>query len=392
MVESNFEINKPSSSLSVGISGTLIDASHVSQDGIGHFTQQLIHQLDLHNIETTRYGFQPFYGKIKFERSLSMDHSFALSALLGMITRGKCLKFNPRIDIFHSTDFKVIPMRCPVVATVWDAIPHAHPEWVANCLKARYSRQLVKQSLHFADHFITASHHAAQDIVKYYKIDEKDITVIPCGIDDHWYKDVNASEAKQTLEKYGLKEKGYFLCVGTLQPRKNHHRLIDAYLALPSSIRKERKLVIVGKYGWDSEGLVNRIQLLKQNGQVVWLHNVTSDEDLRMIYSGAGIFIFPSLYEGFGLPVVEAFASGIPVISSNATSLPEVSQGTAIEIRPKSTASMIEAMQFLATSDSEREKRVQLGLIRAEQYRWKNILPLFIDAYKTIIKTSKKNK
>ncbi len=374
------------SGLNVGISGSLIDASHISQDGIGHFTQQLVHQLELSNIETTRYGFQPFRGKIKFERSLSINHSFGLSAVLGMLTRGKCLKYNPKVDIFHSTDFKVIPMTCPVVATIWDAIPLAHPEWVARCLRARFTHQLIKQSLHFADHFITASHHAAQDSVKYYKINERDITVIPCGVDDRWYTGVNESEATHVLEKYGLKEKGYFLCVGTLQPRKNHHRLIDAYLALPSSIRKERKLVIVGKYGWDSEGLVSRIQHLKQNGQVVWLHNVTSDEDLRMIYSGAGIFIFPSLYEGFGLPVVEAFASGIPVISSNATSLPEVSQGAAIEIRPKSTANMHEAMQFLATSSVEREKRVQLGLIRAEQYRWANVLPLFIDAYKKIIK------
>ena len=376
--------------LCVGISGSLIDSSNTAVDGIGHFTQQLIEQLTLSKIKTERFAFPPFRGKASFERSLPMKHSYLLSSGVAALTQGKYCQFDPRVDIFHATDFKIIPMKCPVVATLWDAIPFAHPEWSGRAVKTRITQVLVKRSVRYADHIITASKHAAQDAMKYYGVDEANISILPCGVDDRWFEEVDDTIATYVLKQYGLKEGGYFLSVGTIQPRKNIDRLIDAYLALPLSIRKERKLVLVGRYGWDSEVLVNRIKQLAKEGKLIWLTNVVSDDDLKFIYSKAGVFVFPSLYEGFGLPVVEAFACGIPVIASNATSLPEVTQGGAIEVNPYKVGEMSEAMQILATNSKEYQRITMLGKVRANEYRWKNKLPGFITLYKKIIDGSQK--
>lgn len=376
--------------LCVGISGSLIDSSSSPIDGIGHFTQQLIENLEFSNIKTKRFAFPPFRGKGRFERSFPIHHSYLLSSGVAALMQGKYCQFDPQVDIFHVTDFKIIPMKCPVVATLWDAIPLAHPEWSGRGLKAWASQSLIKKSLQYANRIITASKHAAIDAMTYYGVDETKISILSCGVDDKWFEEIDDHIATYVIKKYGLKERGYFLSVGTIQPRKNIDRLIDAYLALPLSIRQERKLVLVGRYGWDCETLIQRIKQLSQEGQIIWLSNVASDEDLRFIYSKAGAFVFPSLYEGFGLPVVEAFACGIPVIASNQTSLPEVTQGAAIEVNPYEVGEMTDAMQLLATHSTEHQRFRMLGKERANEYRWKNKLPGYIALYKKIIAGSQK--
>lgn len=348
-----------------------------SRDGIGHYTTQLFKQLQLLDVQTKEYKFTSLGTKGQ------LKDNYLYQVLSGLLSKGSSSQAETSFDLFHSTDFKIVPMKCPVIATLWDAIPFAHPEWVSSSLRTWISLQLIKKSSRFADHVVTASMHAAEDIVKYYKVRESDISVIPCGIDDFWYENLDHQRVLHVLKKYGLKEKGYFLSVGTLQPRKNYDRLIDAYLALPRSIREERKLVIVGRNGWKNEKLLQKMQFYIREGFIEWLPNVTSDDDLRHLYKAAGVFVFPSLYEGFGLPLVEAFASGVPVIVSNVTSLPEISQKAAVEVDPYSISELRDAMMLLATNSSEREKRIQLGKLRAADYRWEKIMPRMLDLYKS---------
>jgi alpha-1,3-rhamnosyl/mannosyltransferase len=143
------------------------------------------------------------------------------------------------------------------------------------------------------------------------------------------------------MEKFGLAP-GYFLFVGTLQPRKNVERIVAAYKSLPSELQEERHLVIAGQAGWGSASLLTQIQSLQQEGKCSWLKYVAA-EDLKTLYQCAGAFVFPSLWEGFGIPVLEAFASRVPVITSNLSSLPEVAGDAAILIDPYSVSDLREA-------------------------------------------------
>jgi glycosyltransferase involved in cell wall biosynthesis len=376
-------------SYSVGVSTSTLRLSSSKGviDGIGHYTKQLIENFESQHIQYKGFAF------VKNKKTYSLlddgkndtnyEFSYPFYMLKSMMTCGKFLRFDPGVDVFHCTDYKLIPMTCPTVTTLYDAIPMVHPEWSGASLRSHLINFLVGKSGRMADHVITISNHAAKDIAQYYKISEKKISVINMPIDDIWFEPTDNEYYKTVLNKYGLSE-GYFLSVGTLQPRKNFSTLIDAYLSLPEELQKEKKLVIVGKYGWNCEDLVNRIQALQSTGRLIWLSNVCSDDDLRYIYKGASVFVFPSLYEGFGVPVVEAFASGTPVVCSNTTSLPEVSSGAALEVNPKSAGEVAQAMKFFATSPSERDKHIQLGRARASQLRWKDTMQKTLDVYKSV--------
>jgi alpha-1,3-rhamnosyl/mannosyltransferase len=180
--------------------------------------------------------------------------------------------------------------------------------------------------------------------------------------------------------------RGYFLFVGTLQPRKNIERILDAYLGLPPHMRKERQLVIAGRAGWRCDELLARVRGARERGeQVLWLDYVCGENALRQLYTGAGAFVFPSLHEGFGIPVLEAFASGVPVVTSNTTSLPEVSQGAAVEVDPLSVDAIREAMSSLVRDDALRKRCIDAGRARASQLTWKRTVENTAAVYRAVL-------
>ncbi len=273
------------------------------------------------------------------------------------------------IDLFHATDYRIVRMDCPVLATLHDALPISHPEWcnprlrgLKNWLQAKAARK--------ADHVIAHTEYAIAELVQCFGVDQGRISVVPAGVDEAWLDRPAEQDIAATVAAHGLKP-GYFLFVGTLQPRKNGERLLAAYLTLPPVVRASRQLVIVGMAGARSEILVRQIKAAMQNGEnVLWLDRLTSAAQLRHIYAAAGVFVFPSLYEGFGIPVVEAFASSVPVIASNTTSLPEVTQGAALEIDPLSASELSAAMLSLVRDDTLRARCIAAGQRRALQLTW----------------------
>lgn len=340
-------------------------------DGIGVYTQALMRHLPLAGCEVAGFSYPRARGAAAaISVGQAMPQSFEAASLVDLFTPAMNRVHMPA-DIFHVTDYRIVRMDCPVVATLHDALPIKYPQWCSPGLRGP-KNWLQKKAAAKADHVIALSQFAVDELVQCFGVDERRISVVPCGVDEEWLEPSAPEAVAQTLRENGLRP-GYFLFVGTLQPRKNIERMLAAYLGLPEALRAERQLVIVGAPGWRCEELTRRIAAAQENGEnVVWLKQLTGARPLRHVYAGAGVFVFASLYEGFGIPVVEAFASGVPVLASNTSSLPEVTQGAALEVDPASVGDIGAAMLALVREDALRERCIAAGRRRAAQLTWRD--------------------
>lgn len=357
--------------LRVGLSTTTIEPvlTQGRLDGIGVYTNALMRGLPAAGCTVNGYAFPPLGApalRQQFAAGAAMSWPFTVSSMQDLLLP---VRRRMPVDVFHATDYRIVRMACPVVATLHDAIPLKYPQWCSPRLRS-LKNWLQQKAARKADHVIALSHFAVTELIEYFGIDERRITVVPCGVGHEWRAAPSQAEVDETLRANNL-ERGYFLFVGTLQPRKNVERIVDAYLGLPVTVRRERQLVIVGREGWRCEELIKKIRAAVENGEkVVWLNKLAGEEQLRRVYAGAGVFVFPSLYEGFGIPVAEAFASGIPVVTANTTSLPEVSQGAALEIDPLSISEIGAAMLDLVRDDALRERCIAAGRQRSAELTW----------------------
>lgn len=373
--------------LKIGISTTSIEPqiTHHRTDGIGNYTMQLYQKLNQAGYDLSGYAFNRLGCKItKPEFGQTFPYRLETTTILALLTANHFPRFKPDVDVFHFTDFKICPTQCPSVASIHDTITLAHPEWYGlrtRILGGRILKRLVKS----VDHFITGSNYAAEEAIKYLNINPNKITTVYNSIDDLWHQPIDQTLTENTLAKHQL-EPGYILNVGTIQPKKNIDRLIKAYLKLPKQTRKNHKLVIAGKYGWCCPDLKKHLlsEEIKNQG-ILWLSNVASNLELQHLYHNASMFVFPSLHEGFGLPLLEAFASKVPVITSNTTSLPEISARAAIEIDPLSIDQLTEAMEALATNSSLREHHIKLGLKRLKDFSWDKTLKETLAVYDKVL-------
>ncbi len=372
----------------VGLSTTTVEVAYAGGifDGIAHYTEQLGACLQNSGVAVDNYAFEGPLRRYRANLAFSepIPGGFAMLGAAGIVTGGRARLFAPKVDVFHSTDFKVIPMRCPLVATLWDAIPVAHPEWLSP--RARLMAPLViRRVAHFANRVICATSHAADDITRHLGVPRSRVSIVPWGIGEQWLTHVPQAEVDDLLARRGLTS-GYVLTVGTIQPRKNVGTLIDAYEALPASMKADHKLVVVGRRGWSSDGVTKRLKQLAAEGRAVWLEHVPSDREVQALYQGAGVFVLPSLYEGFGIPLLEAFASGVPVVTSNATSLPEVAGDAAIAVDPLSAAAMSDAIRVLLRDRAERATRIARGYTRARGLTITNAAAATLEVYREAIR------
>lgn len=348
----------------IGLSTSVLDPAYNNgrPDGMSVCTQQLLSGLRGRGHEVLPYTFTSEGTGEKNRFPASFPAMLGRGGMSGGLAR-----FTPPVDIFHVTDYRTVPMACPVVSTLYDAIPMVFPE-MANPRFRRLKNFILRYAASHADHVIAISHYSVAELVKHYRVSESKISVVYCGVDAEWLTPVSSELLGDVLRRRGL-DQGYYLFVGILQPRKNIERVLMAHDALSADMRKHRPLVVVGKAGWRCESLLARLEAKIAAGEARWFNDVKCFEELRAIYAGAGVFVFPSLYEGFGLPVLESFASGVPVVTSNVTSLPEVSAGIGFEVNPDVVGEISDAM-LAALDNHEREWRIPAGKERAQKLSW----------------------
>ena len=277
--------------------------------------------------------------------------------------------FTGAVDLFHATDF-VLPPTLPgtrTLLTVHDLSFERVPSSAEPSL-LRYLRSAVPKSVRRADHILADSQASKDDLAQLYDTPEEKITVLYCGIDEQFAPPADSAVIDRVLEDYGLRGAGYLLSVGTLQPRKNYPRVIRAVKHL-RECGIDLHYVIAGGKGWlvdeiDASIAENRMQ------DRVHLLGFVEDEQLPALYGGAKALVAPSLYEGFGLPLLEAMACGAPVITSNLSSLPEVAGDAGIQVDPTDVSAIAEAIAQVANDADLRADMIQRGFKRATQFSW----------------------
>ncbi len=284
--------------------------------------------------------------------------------------------------VFHGPNFYLPPFDGPRVSTFHDLSMFT---W-ANCHppeRVRYMQAEIELSLKRADMLVTDSEFTRHEVANYFGWPLEKIRSIPLASSPD-FRPRSLNETSETLRKYGMSYDGYTLYAGTIEPRKNLQALFDAYLLLPHKTRAQWPLVIAGYRGWNSDELHNHMEVAQHEGWLKYLGYVPSD-DLPLLFSSARLFVFPSLYEGFGLPVLEAMASGVPVVCSNASSLPEVSGGAAAMCDPDDVETMATLINTGLEDEYWRAEAKAKGLLRAVDFSWNRCADETAEVYRDVL-------
>ena len=286
-----------------------------------------------------------------------------------------------RIDVLHSPANvlpEMLPRSCAGVVTLHDLAFLRYPH-VLTRSKRVYHRTFTMRSLQHATMIIANSNSTKQDAIELAGIPASRLqTVYPC-IDERFSSVVYKGDIQAFRHAHGLTQ-GYLLYLGTLEPRKNITTLIEAYAQLRAIYGREEKLVLAGGKGWLYDSIFEKIQKLGLESEVIF-PGFVSDSDQLLWYHSASAFVYPSLYEGFGIPVAEALACGIPVVTSNVSSLPEAGATIALTIDPRDKEAMARALYKALTDESVHERCRKLAASVAQQFSARTMVEQTIAVY-----------
>ncbi|PJW16463.1 glycosyltransferase family 1 protein [Geobacillus sp. WSUCF-018B] len=353
--------------MKIGIDLRVLDSLNIT--GLGRYALNLTKELikfkeeyyfignvDRSELEYTKNMTIPIelpYGDIEFANKLL--------SLIGYV-EDLDMMFSPFYPLPERRTFKGI-------VTIHDLIPLRLPEIFRNTGIYNFYDTYMRECAEHIDHIITVSNSTKQDIMELYGIEEEKISVIYLAGHSKCFNREDVGEAQQKVfEKYRI-NKGYILSLCTLEPRKNLTRLLKAYEIIRTKLKEEFHLVFVGGFGMRSEELIREIEKSPFKDNII-MTGYVPDEDLGVLYSNAEVFVYPSLYEGFGLPVLEAMGYGVPVVTSNVSSLPEVGGDAALYCNPYDVESIAYTIEKVLLSPTLQRQLREKSLERSKLFSW----------------------
>jgi glycosyltransferase involved in cell wall biosynthesis len=284
--------------------------------------------------------------------------------------------------VFHGPNFYLPPFDGHSVVTIHDMSPYlwpeCHPPW-----RVRYMIPEIELSVQRATVIITDSEYTRMEVAKYFSWPLEKIHAVQLASADIFHPRL-PSVLGPLLESYGLSVGGYCLFAGTIEPRKNIDMLLDAYAMLPAEVRRKWPLVLTGYRGWNSDVLHARMADASKAGWARYLGFVPMDH-LPILFAGARLFVFPSLYEGFGLPVLEAMASGVPVVCSNTSSLPEVAGEAAAMCYSRDVDALSRLISVGLVNEEWRNAASKKGLNQSAKFSWQRCAKETIAVYQAAL-------
>lgn len=350
-----------------------VDARPLSMPltGIGQYTFQLLKILTQLGHRWTLYSHKPLLVSFTNQENIQYRTGDKNSCMMGAVWSQTMLPYlisQDQLDVFWSPRHH-LPLlgnkKLPMVLTIHDIVYKLFSETVK---RGNYflESQLLPRSVKRANQIITVSETSKQDLITHLHTPAEKIKVIYPGLTEQ----AESALARTSLVSIGI-EKPYILFLGTLEPRKNLSRLIEAYAQLPENLRNQYQLVLAGGHGWGDEDLPGLVTKLQLTGKVI-MPGFISEQVRCTLLTHASLFTMPSLYEGFGSPVIEAMAAGIPVLTSSKGATAEVAQDAGILVDPYDTDQIKSGIEHLFSDDILRQQLIQQGIKRAKNFTWQS--------------------
>jgi glycosyltransferase involved in cell wall biosynthesis len=354
-----------------------IDARPLSGQaaGVPRVVSSLVRELETIDQENSYYlyshrEFHLFFENPRWHKRVGSG-GLGLPSVVWFWTEGKRAILKDHLDLFWSAVYippRSLPSSVTTILTVHDLEWRLYPETMS--LGTYYAhRLLVWPSVRQADRIVTVSESTARDLRRVLNVPESKIETIHHGVGSAYRPQDHELAAQHVAAKYGVSSH-YALAVGTVQPRKNLVTLVQAMKILRDRSGTSLQLLVAGARGWKNTALDETITRLGLSDGDIRFLGMVPEEDLPVLYSGSWVFVFPSLYEGFGLPLVEAMACGVPVIASNTSSIPEVVGEAALLVPPTQPEAFAEAILRLGNDEDLRRTMIEKGLRRAACFGW----------------------
>ena len=367
--------------------------------GIGRYTLELArHLAAIRDVEDLRYFSDdhfveelPVPGQVQTQRAslvTRIKHRLARSPILLDIYRKRVHDRRAQalagLDdyLYHGPNFYLPPFPGRSVVTIHDlsifTMPEHHP-----AERVMFLRKEVEFALKQATMLITDSHYTRREVADYFgwPLEKVGAAALAGGVE---FYPRAAEDTALVLAQYDLQPNTYALYTGTMEPRKNLNRLLEAYRRMPLSLRRRFPLILSGYKGWNNDTTMAQIANAEREGWARYLGFVPA-EHLPILFAGARLFAFPSLYEGFGLPVLEAMASGVPVVTSTSSSLPEVAGDAAASCAPDDVETLTDLLQRGLEDEAWRRAAIERGIAQAAKFSWKRCAEETAAIYRTAL-------